>query len=231
MKIDDEVSQRIAALRFFLIFEVVLLHMGNNYSKFISNGGDASSTLFQFIVYLFSDAISDTAVPLFFLMSGFLFFYNFKLSYACYLQKLRSRFWSLAVPYAFWNIAYLLFKFVVQTTPMFSTMLGGESKRLVDYVPFDYFDALFGLTTYPISYQFWFIRDLILMVVISPAIWVMVKHLPENPLASFVLYWACPILVVVFLWFVARALSFRMPKFYAIITGGRVSSPVLDFKR
>ncbi len=190
MNIDNQTSLKINALRFPLICTVVFIHMGSNYSSLIVNNKSLASLPFRYIVYLFTDIIGATAVPLFFSISGFLFFSNYKPTLQGYFIKIKSRMRSLLLPYLFWNLSYFLFKLIIQLNPSFSSLVGGSSKRIVDYSLFDYFDALFGWTTFPISYQFWFIRDLIFMIVLSPLIWLLTKHCSWLIVLFFTIIWS-----------------------------------------
>lgn len=172
-----------------MILQVVYIHMGDNYVKPIVENQDASTSFFRFMIYLLSDTIASTAVPLFFVISGLLFFNNFLPTHQTYVKKIKSRIATLAIPYLFWNFMFLLFKLTVQITPFLRDKLSGDSKRVLDYTAFDYFNAFAGWTSYPLSYQFWFVRDLIIMVLVSPLIWIGSKYLSWLlPLVFFILW-------------------------------------------
>jgi hypothetical protein len=72
---------------------------------------------------------------------------------------------------------------------MLAATIGGTSIRISDYQFFDYFDALTGWTNFPISYQFWFIRDLIIMVCLSPIIWWAIRKFSWLPVIGFMIIW------------------------------------------
>ncbi|MCD8261785.1 MAG: acyltransferase [Bacteroides sp.] len=98
-----------------------------------------------------------------------MFFYKTNFTRPVYYQKLRKRMWTLLVPYLFWNILCLVFYYMAFRLPILSAWFQGA-----DY-NFNYIlSALWGKMdeqsnmTYPIAYQFWFIRDLMVCVVISP---------------------------------------------------------------
>jgi surface polysaccharide O-acyltransferase-like enzyme len=190
MKIDDKTSIKISWLKSLMILEVVYIHMGDNYVKPLVENQDSSTSFYRFIIYLLSDTISSTAVPLFFVISGLLFFNNFLPTHEIYIKKIKSRVATLAIPYLFWNFMFLLFKVTVQLTPFLKDKLSGESKRVLDYTAFDYFNAFAGWTTYPLSYQFWFIRDLMILVLVSPVIWIASKYISWLLPLIFIILWA-----------------------------------------
>ncbi len=189
MKIDEQTSVKISWLKSLMILEVIYIHMASNYIKPLVDNHDASTSFYRFIIYLLSDTINSTAVPLFFVISGLLFFNNFLPTYQIYVKKIESRIATLAIPYMFWNCTYFLFKLIIQITPFLKDKLSGDSKRVLDYTAFDYFNAFAGWTTYPLSYQFWFVRDLLILVLISPIIWIGSKYLSWIlPLVFFILW-------------------------------------------
>ncbi|MBU0621563.1 MAG: acyltransferase [Gammaproteobacteria bacterium] len=189
MSIDQRTSHQIEALRFPLIVGVVFIHMGANYSDVILDSPESSLFAYKFVIHLISLVVLSSVVPLFFVISSYLLFVRFTPTFDSYLGKLRSRMTSLLAPYLIWNLTYLAFKFVVQTNLWLASMTGGTSKRIVDYQFTDYFDALTGISNFPISYQFWFIRDLIVMVLFAPAIWWAIRRFSWLPVICFMVIW------------------------------------------
>jgi fucose 4-O-acetylase-like acetyltransferase len=170
---DNKTSARIDILRFPLIVGVVFIH---NYTTTVglaqgSIGITQNSAWVDFVRYFISQGVARVAVPLFFLMSGYLFFLG-EWSREIYARKLKRRLHTLLIPYLFWNLAtlaaYALTQSIPQTRMYFvgSTWPPVHSFSLLDYV-----NALTGIAvTYPISAQFWFIRDLMVLIVLAPAV-------------------------------------------------------------
>ena len=109
--IDNESSLRLKLLRFPPIIGVIYIHA---YGTVIHYSGGSLGTadlnsLTNVIRILLSEGIARTAVPLFFLMSGYLFFATFHWSQQTYLNKILSRLRSLLIPFLFWNLAALAF--------------------------------------------------------------------------------------------------------------------------
>jgi peptidoglycan/LPS O-acetylase OafA/YrhL len=97
MEITPELSKKIKFLRLPLIIGIVAYH-----SPTMSVGyADA------FFQNFMANAWGGSCVHFFFILSGFLFFQNFNLSLNSYLEKLKSRFRTLLVPYLFWNLVVL----------------------------------------------------------------------------------------------------------------------------
>lgn len=139
-------------------------------------------TVYQVVANLISEVFASISVPLFFFISGFCFFYKTNFSFPVYLSKLKKRVRTVLVPYLFWNALVIGFFFLAQT--FFASLLSGENKLIVDYSIKDWLEA-FWARPYPanhpnyrpIAFQFWFIRDLMVVMVFSPVIYILVKYL------------------------------------------------------
>lgn len=187
----DDRDERLWLLRFPLIVSVVYLHA---YETTINLQGEVAGTeqttaASDFVRDLVSQGLARTAVPLFFMMAGYFFFRGFHWSIECYRRKISSRSRSLLVPLLFWNAMSLVVLAVAQHLPALRGFFSGENKPIADYTLFDYVNALVGLTDRPIAYQFWFIRDLFLMVLLSPLVFVALRFLPQVLLAGLCALW------------------------------------------
>lgn len=90
-----EFSNKITFLQFALSILIVYQHTSWNYNGSLL----ALSQIHGFLFYL-----TQTAVPLFFMISGYLFYRTFKIEKA--VDKLKSRIKTLVVPYLIWNVIY-----------------------------------------------------------------------------------------------------------------------------
>lgn len=177
-------SKVIDFLRFPLIIGVIFIH--NSSSNLIINGKVfGSESIMPFFYYssqLFSQTLARIAVPLFFFISGFLFFLNVnEFSYDSFKSKLISRIRTLLIPYIFWNLVVFILYYTLQSIPA----LSGYVNYYVDFKHFfSYFWDTIGATkdgivqkpNMPIAYQFWFIRDLMIVVLITPILYLLCKY-------------------------------------------------------
>lgn len=132
--------------------------------------------IYKLIADLFSQVLARTAVPLFFLISGYLFFYKSSFSWPMYGSKLRKRAQTLLLPYLFWNGALVGLRLLIEL--LFPSVLSGEVKPVLDYGWCDWWDIFWarepsepGGMPMPINYPLWFIRDLMVLVVFSPLVY------------------------------------------------------------
>lgn len=210
MKIDKSSSERLDIIKFPLIVGVVFIHA---YDTQVVMAGQAvgvasSSELSDFIRNLISQGFARTAVPLFFLISGFLFFQNFSYCVSGYKKKLKSRVNTLLIPYLFWNIATLFLVALVQSVPVAQSLISGMHAPVSTYGAYDYLNAIFGIDRFPISYQFWFIRDLIILILLVPLIHLILKFVPHAMFATLFALWFLDI------WFVYSPSVLAVTFFY-----------------
>ena len=178
--LDAEVSRRLSLLRFPLIVGVVFIHAYettvwlNGYA--VAAAGQAAWS--QFVRDFVSQGVARVSVPLFFLMAAYLLFFGFDGSAAGYLSRLKSRARTLLVPFLFWNVAVVALFALAQTLPWTAPLFNSGKPPVADYGLQQWLDALLGLTQPPIAYQFWFIRDLFLLVLASPLVHLAVTRAP-----------------------------------------------------
>jgi hypothetical protein len=181
MEITPEVSGKIKLLRLPLIIGIVTIH------SYINSVGYAEKFFQTFI----SSTWGGSCVAFLFILSGFLFFRNFSFSLNSYLEKLKSRFWTLLVPYLFWNLAVVAMVLIVLNIPATSSIIQGHYKKFIeDYSFANFIDCLTGYRSgYPIAFHFWYVRDLIGMVILSPVFLLVARKIPYLGLALFAAPW------------------------------------------
>lgn len=167
-------SNVISFLRFPLCVGVVLIHI------WIGTNDCPVHPIYDFTRYLFAQIFARIAVPMFFMFSGFLFFYkkeNF--SVKTYTNNLRKRATTLFVPYVFWNFATILYYLIgryVGYAPQF-----GIDFTFADWLR-TFWDNTYpefngeGIASYPICVPMWYIRDLMVTSVMSPLIYWLLKR-------------------------------------------------------
>lgn len=194
-------SKTITYLRFPLIVGVVLIH--SQFNELVINGVDLMKNgnfpVYTFVSYLLSVILPEISVPLFYFISGFLFFYKVNsFTGLTYVQKLKKRIKTLLVPYLFWNLLVLIFYFLAQT--FLAGLMSGKQKLIADYTPADWLWAFWDTRminpptdvhsgAYPICFQFWFIRDLMVVILFSPLVYLLLKKFREYALLGLGLLW------------------------------------------
>ncbi|MFT5200421.1 MAG: surface polysaccharide O-acyltransferase-like enzyme [Planctomycetota bacterium] len=166
-KLTSEDSRRLSALRFPLIVAVVFIHANNDRIGMPDPAG-GSELWVHWMRRFVSEGLAATAVPLFFLISGYLFFAGWEFSRAAFVAKLRGRVRTLLVPYLLWNVALAAALAIASMLPQTKDLLSGKQGAFLDEGPLAWVSAIGGLTGPPVVYQFWFLRDLMVAVLLVP---------------------------------------------------------------
>ncbi len=180
-------SKRITALRFLLIMFVVFIHNNltadnaiNYYHLAFSE--PAVITHFKFLV---TNVLGSAAVPLFFLFSGYLQFCKAD-SYPILLKK-RAK--SLFVPYVAWTAVTVVLFFAGQSIPNLSSFFQNENNIVRDWNFLDWLNLFWTHDSlrHPLVYQFWFLRDLMVLILLSPLLKFLALKMPFLVLTAMIL--------------------------------------------
>lgn len=160
--------KKLASYNAILAILVVLLHTDNT-ALFASL---SDGTLFSKIVlgfeWLISKNIASFAVPSFFMISGILFYRDFTINK--YPKKLKSRFFSLIIPYLLWNLFRFLLLYALGKAGIIERYVGASR------VLFTIQNFCEGLFFYKYNLGFWFMYQLILFTVLAPVIRLLIKN-------------------------------------------------------
>lgn len=164
MKIDQYNSQKIKILSFVLIVMVVYIH-----SYYL----EAENKMISNSIQLFGGALTSVAVPLFYVISGFLFFNGISSIIDCF-PRIKKRIYTLFIPYLIWNLVFVLWYVVLTFLPGASQYINSD---ILDNLSIERpLDALCFLFIRPAGFQMWFVRDLILFTMFSPVLYISIKH-------------------------------------------------------
>lgn len=193
MKWDGSVYRLFDILRFPLVLLIVFLHCKGS-SDFYPIDWHNFTMMdgYNFLRHYLSNVISCVAVPTFFLMSGYLFYYRTDhFSIRLYKDKIIRRIKTLLVPYFFWNTLFLAgtIFFVVS-----SSYYSNQWLAIVDLLNENGWWRVFwdcqlmeGDINAPVGYAqdnsapllvpMWFVRDLFVVCLFSPILWSLVKRM------------------------------------------------------
>ncbi len=186
-------SQSLDLLRFPLAVVVISVHV--IYSEDIRIAFGDTPILNAFL-RLLGGLIIDQSVPVYFFISGFVFFLNITLTKGIYIRKLKNRVKSLLIPYIIWNSAVIA-KFLVFALPAMAFMFTNpitlsDLDISANSILMSFWDDTKGIThsqpsdtneIYPINGPLWFIRDLMIVVLFCPVIYKIMKWKRMNVIA------------------------------------------------
>lgn len=183
-------SRVISVLKFTLMLGVVCIHcrftmaLQPTIMQFIIDNDVANEggnlLIYSNVSYLFSKSLFGLCVPVFFILSGYLFFYNISFGVRSLFQKLRKRIKTILIPFVLWNLLYVFFWWAV------------KPDVAADYVPWqpissgsigkDFYHWFYSCFVdcngwgSPTDIPFWYLRDLICMFILSPFVYYTMKY-------------------------------------------------------
>lgn len=108
------------------------------------------------------------SVPVFFTLSGYFLFNKYD-----YLSKLKTRFRTLVVPFLLWCLLGLAIIYVLQCVLGLENLFANSKTKLIkDFTVLDYLRSFWDIRDgrFPITSPLWYLRDLIVFVILSPII-------------------------------------------------------------
>ena len=160
------VRNKITLISFICSILVIWIHAYNVETY----GINASSTGIASIVWTiesFGRKITQIAVPVFFLLSGYLFFRTF--TWKKLVDKYKSRLKSIVIPYLVWCSIYYLYFVFLTNVPIIRNYMHSDRICLSIYN--------WLLSLWPKSYYtLWFLKNLILFIAITPILYITLKN-------------------------------------------------------
>lgn len=184
----QQLSHTIAALRTILCMQIVFLHM--RITALTPQDIDIQAYPAYYYLATFATLLCRLAVPLFFTISGYLYFQTFILTRQCYVEKTKRRIRHLLQPIFIWTSLYLLLYLAAQNTPHIESLFSGNNKLIADYNGWDVLDAYTGLFSgIPFAGQYWFLRNLLIACLLSPVFWYVFKYARAAGIVAIGIFW------------------------------------------
>lgn len=171
MFLSNEISKRFKLVSALSMVGILFIH-----SKFIlSRWGETFGTSFFSYIsvslqYLISEQVTRICVPLFFMISGYFFYYKFNGTLKSYYTQLQKRFKSILIPYFIWSVSWYI---IYNLTKL----------KFLDFS--DFINSLIN----PIPYQFWFLQILIICFIVSPVFLFLLKKIPKITLLILLIFY------------------------------------------
>jgi len=169
---NPNLSNKLKALSFWSIVLVLIIHANNTKLHLNNTHPISPKKVALFIQLFFSQGIAAVAVPIFFGISGYLFFVTGNFSLNTIGDKLSKRLRTLLIPYLFWSMLGLISMATLPHIPVL--------KPWFNQTPFVSFSAaalLNALVLHPVPYQFWFVLHLSILMLATPLLYVALRYL------------------------------------------------------
>ena len=172
-KMTQYLSDKLRVLSLVSIILVLYIHSGFHADEI--EGMMWNDSVQTFV----SGMMGRCAVPLFYVISGYLFFLKVPEGMKSIYGKMRKRVGTLVVPYIIGCLFFVGFGVLMAVLPgvskyMNSSVMPLFSNPVGEILRSIFYDAGNGS---PCAFQLWFLRDLILIVATSPLWYLLLKHL------------------------------------------------------
>ncbi len=166
-----DISKRITSLRFLLILFVIFIHANLTASDAINyyHYDFNQPKWVEIIKTIVCEILGSAAVPLFFLFASYLQFSKND-NYPVLIKK-KSK--TLLVPYLLWTLITILLYSFTQSIPVLSRFFQNPNNIIRNWTFIDWINAFTyqkvdNSGRYPLVFQFWFLRDLMILIILTP---------------------------------------------------------------
>ena len=149
------------------LLSILVFFIHSNFAPEMA-GDSVAAVVNNKVSYFFSESITRFAVPMFFMLSGISFFKGYENSK--YLSKMRSRIFTLVIPYLLWNTLWMLWDIFCSYS--FLSKFSAASEPF----PLTLTGILKGVFFYGCNTPFWFMFDLIIFCLAAPAVFLIIKN-------------------------------------------------------
>lgn len=203
MRVDKDFSAAITLLRFPLAVLVVYIHCqgGPIHFQSIENAEFSYIDIYDLLRIWLSGIVASIAVPCFFFISGYLFFISFQEEWNSikWLSKIKKRVSTICVPYLLWNIIYICYIIILK---IIKGIQYGDYSAIYEYFKEQgWLHLLWDCRTFgenninwfghhvfytaPALSPLWFLRDLMVVFLLTPIIFYLIKKFSFYPLILF----------------------------------------------
>ncbi len=173
-------SNKLKILSLIAMVLVVFIH---SYIETTTNNTLMSEAI-AFLQYFISQGVARVAVPIFFTISGYLYFLSYQNTTNDYIIKTKKRLKTLVLPYLLMS-----FFIVLCYTFILDPLFGHYINKSINIFHNSITDTLKVIFIDPLPYQLWFLRDLILLILLAPFIHYLFKFLKVYFIFILVLLW------------------------------------------
>ncbi|MBP1875840.1 succinoglycan biosynthesis protein ExoH [Ensifer adhaerens] len=182
---DANISSRINLMRIVLISGIVFVHVPHDpqTSPFLGTYG-----FWDWLRVFLGDSLFRVGVPCLSAISGYLLFRR-GLETFDYGKTLRTKSRTVLLPFLLWNLAFLALVYTAQLT----NIGFGYLPDVVNAGPREWLSLAFALEGLPINVPLYFLRDLLLCILLSPVLAWLIKRYPLQALGLLLAYAVLPL--------------------------------------
>ncbi len=182
---DANISSRINLMRIVLISGIVFVHVPHDpsTSPFLGIYG-----FWDWLRVFLGDSLFRVGVPCLSTISGYLLFRR-GLETFDYGKTIRTKARTVMLPFLLWNLAFLALVYIAQL----KAIGFGYLPDVIDASPREWLSLAFALEGLPINVPLYFLRDLMLCILLSPLLAWLIKRYPLPTLFVLFAYAVLPL--------------------------------------
>lgn len=162
---DEQFRNKVIWFTFVFSLFVIWVH---SYNAELYLGQTLQAARLDQIEHWVGDGIGQIAVPGFFMISAFLFYRNF--TWEKLILKWDSRIRSILLPFILWNFVYYAGYVISSRLPWLTDVVGKGT------VPLTLSALVDAVLHYSYNYVFWYLYQLILLILLAPALYLLLKR-------------------------------------------------------
>lgn len=175
-KLSNTQINRLNILKFLFAIFVVYIHIKQTDIRF---AGEVISIVqpkwFEYCTFFFSESVSRCAVSGFFLISSFLLY---RKEYS-WVNNIKKKVRTLLIPYLIMNTIWIILFFVCQNIPATTVFFNNKNNLISSFDMTKWFKAYGIGEECPFLYPLWFIRNLIVLNILSVLIKKIIDFIPK----------------------------------------------------
>lgn len=184
----NQESEFIASSRLLMVCGLVFHHLfeipGSSHSPRL-NMENTTPFIPEFINSFFHMAFM-TAVPLLSVISGYLFFHRPTINFRTLLS---SRLFSIALPSWLWSALWLVTAYTLFNLGRLYGWFQWSDYGFENADVMTLINGIFGLTREPFAFQFWFVHDLLLTLMLTPVLYFLLQWMNWHLLILMAVIW------------------------------------------
>jgi succinoglycan biosynthesis protein ExoH len=185
VQIDATVSARINMMRIVLISGIIFVHVPHDPATSAYAGAVSG---FDWMRVFLGDSLFRIGVPCLSAISGYLLFHRGFEAFD-YRRTLRTKASTILLPFLLWNITFLALVYLAQLRGIGF----GYLPDVPNATPREMMNLALAVESWPINIPLYFLRDLLLCLILSPLIALAVLRYPRTVLVLMLAYAVLPV--------------------------------------
>lgn len=161
-KIPEKISRIMVVFRTILLLGVIYNHTPDKY--FVPNNSIQKLIFINVNHFIMNFVIC--AVPVYFIMSGYLLYKED----CTYIQLVKKKIFSLMIPYFLWNVFQIVLYVSAEILPMTRKFFTDTDNDFLNMSAVNIVSYVLGVghNDFPVNGPMWYVRDLFVLIIISP---------------------------------------------------------------